>query len=289
MTPERIAGIPEVRRRVLEARRSGATVGFVPTMGALHAGHAELIRRARQECACVVASVFVNPSQFDRRDDFEKYPRTLAEDLELCGRWGAGIVFAPDAGQMYPGPQLAWVEVSSLGEHLCGKFRPGHFRGVATVVAKLFNIIQPDRAYFGQKDAQQLAIIRKMVADLNFPVTVISVPTVREPDGLAISSRNRRLTPEDRKAAPALYRALQEAAACAGRGCEAPDEVKRAALAILDREPRIRVEYLEVVDPETMQPLARIAGDALVAAAIWLGDVRLIDNVLCRPGSSAGG
>lgn len=265
--------IAEVREHVASARKRGLTVGLVPTMGALHEGHGALMRRAREETGYVVATIFVNPTQFNRPDDFEKYPRDLAADLAFCDRLGVDAVFSPEAKEMYPVEILASVEVSGVSSRLEGEFRPGHFRGVATVVAKLFNIISADRAYFGEKDAQQLAVIQKMAADLNFPVTIVPVPTVREPDGLAMSSRNQRLTPEQRRIAPVLYQAL---GLVRSKG-------RRAALELLASVPEVRVEYLEVVDPVTFQPIAhddKITGDVRIVAAAWLGEVRLIDNLL---------
>ena len=242
-------------------------------MGALHAGHGALIDRARAECGCVVVTIFVNALQFDRKDDYERYGRNLPVDLEFCREHGADLVFAPDAEEIYPGPQRVFVDAPSLAEHLCGAYRPGHFRGVATVVTKLFNMAQPDRAYFGEKDAQQLAIIQALVADLNMPIEIIPVPTVRESDGLAISSRNVRLSQEERRAAPSLYRALRAAAV-------RPTEAKEAALEVLRDEPTIRIEYLDVVDPESLRPVDEVRGPVRIAAAVWLGETRLIDNVL---------
>src|SRR5262249_46694908 len=186
------------------ARSSGNVIGLVPTMGALHAGHEALIRAARRECGIVVVSIFVNPLQFGPNEDYARYPRALEKDLEICRQQGTDVVFNPSPDEMYPLPQLTFTEVTRVSEHLCGKFRPGHFRGVATVVLKLFNIVRPGRAYFGEKDMQQLAVIRRMVADLNIPVEIAALPTVREPDGLAISSRNQRLNSIERKAAPVL-------------------------------------------------------------------------------------
>jgi pantoate--beta-alanine ligase len=271
--------IAEMRSAVAGARRAGRAVGLVPTMGALHEGHAELIRRARAGAGFLVVSVFVNPIQFDRRDDYERYPQTLAEDLDTCRALGVDAVFAPSAEEMYPQPQLAFVEVAALPDRLCGAFRPGHFRGVATVVAKLFHIVQPDKAWFGEKDAQQLAVIRRMAADLDMPVEIVGVPTVRETDGLAMSSRNRRLSPEERAAAPALYRALREAEAAIRRGCAGADAARSVALAVLAPHAQIRLEYLEIVDEWTFQPVQRIAGPVRIAAAVWLGQTRLIDNL----------
>jgi pantoate--beta-alanine ligase len=270
--------ITEMREHVASARKRELTVGLVPTMGALHEGHGALMRRAREETGYVVVTIFINPTQFNRPDDFEKYPRDLATDLAFCEALGVDAVFAPDAKEMYPAglhpkTPLTSVEVAGISSRLEGEFLPGHFRGVATVVAKLFNIIPADRAYFGEKDAQQLAVIQKMAADLNFPVTIVPVPTVREPDGLAMSSRNQRLTPEHRKIAPVLYQAL----------CLARSKGRQAALELLAKTPDIRIEYLEIVDPATFQPIAqddRITGGVRIVAAVWVGDVRLIDNLL---------
>lgn len=283
MTTALIHTIADTRRAVAEARRGGFTIGFVPTMGAIHAGHGALIRQAREESGFVVVSLFVNPIQFDRNDDYERYPRTLPEDLEFCRALDVDAIFAPSATEMYANPQLAFIEVSSLSERLCGEFRPGHFRGVATVVNKLFNIVQPDKAYFGEKDGQQLAIIQKMVADLNIPVTIVPVPTVREPDGLAMSSRNRRLSPEERRMAPVLYEALIEARSAIARGCAEAGAVREAALAVLRAVPQFRVEYLEIVEHATQQPVQHVCAPVRVAAAVWLGQTRLIDNVLAEP------
>jgi len=284
MSAELVHTIAEVRQMVARARQGGASVGLVPTMGALHAGHGALIRRACGESDFSAVSIFVNPIQFDRGDDYNRYPRTLTTDLEFCRELGADVVFAPAIREMYPATQLAFVEVPALSDRLCGAFRPGHFRGVATVVAKLLNIVQPDRAYFGEKDAQQLAVIERMVADLNLPVRIVSVPTVREADGLALSSRNQRLGVEERAVAPMLYRALQEAEAAIRSGCSSAEAVKQRARAVLEREPRIRVEYLEVVDPATLELAEPVSGPVRVLVAAWLGETRLIDNLLCEPG-----
>jgi pantoate--beta-alanine ligase len=211
VTARIIGSIQELRGTLTPIRTAGRTIGLVPTMGALHAGHGRLIETARRENDCVVVSVFVNPIQFDRSDDYDRYPRPLSNDVEFCTRLGVDFVFAPSVGEMYPRPQRAFVEVTEVSERLCGQFRPGHFRGVATVVLKLLNVVQPDRAYFGEKDAQQLAVIRRMAADLNVPVIVVEVPTLREADGLAMSSRNQLLSPEERQIAPVLSRALEKA------------------------------------------------------------------------------
>ena len=255
------------------------TIGLVPTMGALHAGHGALMRRAREETGYVVATIFVNPTQFNRPDDFEKYPRDLDTDLAFCDRLGVDAVFAPDAKEMYPGEPLTSVEVADVSSRLEGEFRPGHFRGVATVVAKLFNIIPADRAYFGEKDAQQLVVIQKMVADLNVPVIIVPIPTVREPDGLAMSSRNQRLTPADRRNAPALYQALCEAERLIRSGSRSAAEIRQGALALVARTPGLQVEYLEVVNAATFHPVETITGEVRIVAAAGLGGVRLIDNL----------
>lgn len=281
MTARLIPSIRELRETLAEARHAGRSIGLVPTMGALHAGHGRLIELARAQSGCLVVSIFVNPIQFNQQQDYERYPRPLAADLEFCSARGVDVVFAPSIEEMYPRAQLAHIDVARVTERLCGQFRPGHFRGVTTVVLKLFNIVQPDRAYFGEKDAQQLAAIRRMVEDLNAPVEIVPVPTVREADGLALSSRNQHLDPEERRVAPALYRALQAAQQLIASGVADPQEVTRKALATLEPYPRIRVEYFEIVDPEEMQPVERIAGPVRVAAAAWLGSTRLIDNVLC--------
>src|SRR5438552_12741168 len=259
--------VKEIREALEAVREPDKAIGLIPTMGALHTGHEKLMETARRECGLVVVTIFVNPRQFGPNEDYARYPRPLEADLEVCRRNGVDLVFAPSADEMYPLPQLAFTEVTRVSEGLCGAFRPGHFRGVATVVLKLFNIVQPDRAYFGEKDMQQLAVIRRMVADLNLPIEVIGIPTVREPDGLALSSRNQYLRPAERKAAPVLYRALQNAASLMQSGERDPSKIREAALAILSREPLVRVEYVEVIDT------------VRIAAAIRIGSTRLIDNV----------
>jgi pantoate--beta-alanine ligase len=283
---EAVQSIEELRRTLTPIRNERRSIGLVPTMGALHAGHGRLIETARRESDCVVVSIFVNPIQFDRSDDYSRYPRTLPGDLEFCNQRCVDIVFAPPADEMYPGPQRAFVEVSEIADHLCGPFRPGHFLGVATVVLKLLNIVQPDRAYFGEKDAQQVAVIRQLVTDLNVPVEIVEVPTVREADGLALSSRNAYLTAEERSIAPTLYRALQTAAALISAGTTCTAEVKKDALRVFDAHPEIRVEYLEIVSAADMLPVEQITGPVRGAAAVWIGKTRLIDNILCSPGST---
>lgn len=279
MTTTVVESISELRSRL----QSHRDVGLVPTMGALHAGHARLIETARSQCGCVVVSIFVNPLQFDRKDDLDRYPRSFDSDIEICAKLGVDLIFAPSAAEMYPAPPLCTVEVGRIADHLCGPFRPGHFRGVATVVMKLLQIAQPHRAYFGEKDAQQLAVIRRVVADLNVPTAIVEVPTVREPDGLAMSSRNRLLSRPQRTSATVLYEALREAAGLIIAGQRDPAVIKRMATDRIGRAPGVRVEYLDIVDPEEMQPVLRIDGPLRVAGAIWVGSTRLIDNVLCVP------
>ena len=283
MTVQLLHSIADLQRVVGPMRRAGDTIGFVPTMGALHAGHGRLLDTARRECACVVATVFVNRIQFDRGDDYDRYPRSLATDAEFCGAHGVHIVFAPSTEEMYPGAQLAFVEVTRITDHLCGQFRPGHFRGVATIVLKLLNIVEPSRAYFGEKDAQQLAVIRRMVADLNVPVTIVEVPTVREADGLALSSRNQHLSVRERQIAPVLIHALRSAQKLISEGAACAGEIKREVLRGFAEHPEVRVEYLEIVDPEDMQPVNSVRAPVRIAGAIWIGKTRLIDNVLCVP------
>ncbi len=274
--------IRSIRQMVAAAKAEGKLIGLVPTMGALHVGHARLIQQARQESGFVVASIFVNPLQFGPGEDFEKYPRDLDKDVEKCQSLGVDAVFAPPVEVLYPGTPLTFVEVAKVTEGLCGRFRPGHFRGVTTVVLKLLNIVQPHRAYFGEKDAQQLAAIKRMVIDLDLPVEVIGVPTVREPDGLAMSSRNRYLTPEQRLAAPTLYRALQAAGQTIAAGVRDPAQVRQAALSMLECERQIEPQYVEVVDAELMTPVEIIEKPVRIAAAVWLGSTRLIDNIYCE-------
>jgi len=286
MKAQLLESIAQLRDRVARSRRAGLNVGLVPTMGALHAGHARLIEHARQDCEWVVVSIFVNPLQFDREEDLNRYPRTLEADLEMCAAHGVDVVFAPAVSEMYPSPPSCVVEVGRIADYLCGQHRPGHFLGVATVVMKLFQIVQPDRAYFGEKDAQQLAIIRHLVRDFNVPVSIEAIATVRDSDGLALSSRNQRLDQGERELARSLYRALSEARQQISRGVKDAAEVKRTAGAQVPRDDRLRFEYLEIVDPEDMQPVEPIEGPVLVAGALWVGSTRLIDNLLCSPPAS---
>ena len=275
-----IAKIAELRERLSAVRKTGASIGFVPTMGALHAGHAALLTRARAENDFVVASIFVNPLQFDRKADLETYPRTIATDLETCTACGTNLVFAPGVTDLYPAEQLTFVDVPALSENLCGASRPGHFRGVATVVLKLFNIVQADRVYFGEKDAQQLAVIRRMVQDLNVPVEVVPVATVREADGLALSSRNKHLSAAQRENAPVLARAMRTVIELFDAGEKSVAEVTARVLPMFSEVAECRLEYFEVVDPATLRPVERAEHPVLVIGAMWMGTTRLIDNML---------
>lgn len=283
MTIELVHTIAEVRERVARARRAGNVIGFVPTMGALHRGHADLIRASAAQTDYTVVSIFVNPLQFGPAEDLDRYPRTLEADTVVAAEAGAHLVFAPAVEEMYPEPQRTFVEVEGLTEGLCGASRPGHFRGVTTVVTKLFNIVQPDVAFFGQKDAQQAAVILRMTKDLAFPVRIVVCPTAREEDGLAISSRNTYLSPEERAAAPVLYRALQAGAAALRAGERDAAAVRRAMEGVVAAEPLARVDYLSVVDGETLREVRYIEdGSLLLAGAVWIGQTRLIDNFLLK-------
>jgi len=264
---------------IREAReRDHVRLALVPTMGALHAGHLSLVELARRHADKVVASVFVNPTQFDRADDFARYPRDLERDGALLASAGVDVVFAPDAAEMYPPGAQTSVSVERLAEPLCGAHRPGHFRGVATVVLKLFHIVQPHVAIFGEKDYQQLALIRRMVRDLHVDIDVVGAPIVREDDGLAMSSRNRHLDPAERAAALCLVRALDAAEACVAAGERDTVALVEAANAVIALEPRARAEYVVAVDPDTLAPAAEVAGPVVLALAVWIGSTRLIDN-----------
>lgn len=268
----------EVRAAVAQARGAGKSIGLVPTMGALHAGHLALVERAVAECDFVAVSIFVNPTQFGPNEDLAKYPRSFDADVVACTAAGAGLVFAPAVEEMYAPDACTTVHVAELTEGLCGQFRPGHFDGVTTVVCKLLNIVAPDRAYFGEKDYQQLVVIRRMVRDLDLPVQVIGCPTVREADGLAMSSRNQYLSAEERAAAPALRAALLAGAERARAGATG-SEVERTVGEALATEPRFRPQYIRAVDPQTLERLCNRGGPMVIAAAAYLGETRLIDNI----------
>lgn len=260
--------------------RLSEPVGFVPTMGFLHEGHLSLVRRARQECASVVVSIYVNPTQFGPKEDFSKYPRDLKRDLELLKSENANLVWTPSDEIMYPSGYQTWVIVDEVTKPLEGSIREGHFKGVATVVTKLFNAVQPSRAYFGQKDAQQAAVIRQMVRDLNFPIKIIVCPTIREPDGLAMSSRNIYLNPDERKAAVVLSRGLFKSLAAFNSGEHEAASLKKIVLDTLATEPLVKIQYVSCTNPDTLQELDGQVGRGLISLAVTISKTRLIDNVL---------
>ena len=272
--------IAEVRAAVAKLRAEKKCVGLVPTMGALHEGHLSLVRAAKAHCSAVVATIFVNPTQFGPGEDLARYPRTFEADCAALEKEGVDVVFAPEASEMYPPGSSTVVEVEGISGRLDGASRPGHFHGVATVVAKLFNIVEPNHAFFGQKDAAQVAVLRQMVRDLNFNLELVVCPTVREPDGLALSSRNRYLSPEQRQQALVLSRALRGVEAEVGAGVVESEPLIDAGLAVLADEPEIRVEYFRIVDPDSLEDVADVTAGALVAVAAVVGPARLIDNVV---------
>jgi pantoate--beta-alanine ligase len=255
-------------------------IGFVPTMGSLHAGHISLVQRARAECASVVVSIFVNPAQFGPQEDYNAYPRDLESDLSLLEPHGVDLIWTPTPEIMYPGGYQTWVSVDEVTKPLEGAMRPGHFKGVATVVAKLFNGVQPQKAYFGQKDAQQVVVIRQMVRDLNFPIEVVVCPTLREADGLAMSSRNVYLNPEERNAATVLFRALTAARVAHEVGENDAGRLRQILMDVLGSEPLARVQYISCAHPETLEELAGPIERALLSMAVFIGKTRLIDNIL---------
>jgi len=272
--------IESVRTLVQAARGKGKKIGLVPTMGALHIGHNSLIEAAVRKCNFVVVSIFVNPTQFVPGEDFEKYPRPLDADLQICRKAGVDVVFVPTPEQMYPSENLTWVNVEKLTDPLCGQFRPTHFRGVTTVCAKLFNIVAPNVAFFGQKDGQQAVVIKRMVADLNMPLEIVVCPTVREPDGLAVSSRNKYLTEEQKKDATYIYKSLQKCREMIEAGTTDTETIIAEMRKILSQAPSIQIEYISIVDSESLQNLDRIAGKVLAAVAVRIDPTRLIDNIL---------
>ena len=278
-----IKTIKQVRQIIALQKKQGKRIGFVPTMGALHEGHLSLIRMAKKHSDFVVVSIFVNPTQFGPKEDYKKYPRNLKKDAALCQTAGADLIFSPSPEEIYPKGFSTYIDVEGLTQGLCGVSRPGHFRGVATVVAKLFNIVQPDAAVFGQKDAQQLAVIRRMTADLDLPGKIIGAPIVREGDGLAMSSRNAYLTLEERAEAPTLYRALLKAKALADSGQRTAGRIKGEIKKILYRDaPLAEIDYIEIVDNETLKPVKQIKKNTLIALAVKLPNARLIDNLVIK-------
>jgi len=274
--------VADLREQIKKVKKKGLSIGFVPTMGYLHDGHLELIRRCRLENDYSVVSIFVNPIQFGSGEDFERYPRDEASDLKKLEEAGVDAAFIPPVEEMYPEPLLTYVEVERLSEPMCGRFRPGHFRGVATVVAKLFNIVQPDRAYFGKKDYQQLKVIEKMVRDLNFPVEIVPVDTVREEDGLAMSSRNVYLSSDERKVAAKIYRALLKGKEAFLNGERRARVLEELVKGELDNESLFKVQYVEVRDAETLDEIDEINRPAVLAVAVYVGSARLIDNIELR-------
>ena len=263
-----------------DLRRTGRSLGLVPTMGALHEGHLSLVSAALAGNDAVAVSIFVNPTQFGPNEDYDAYPREFETDCRKLTDAGVRLLFAPSAADMYPAGNTTYVDVGELGSRLDGASRPGHFRGVATIVSRLFNIVQPDRAYFGQKDAAQVAVLRRMVRDLNIPVEMVVRPIFREPDGLAMSSRNRYLSEDERQRALILHRALRAAEDLARAGETSAEVLKAAMLGVLAGDPTVRLDYAEVVDPDALLPVADTSDGALMAVAAWVGTTRLIDNLL---------
>ena len=272
--------IQSIRSLVKAARDSGKNIGLVPTMGALHVGHISLIEAARKKCDYVVVSIFVNPTQFVPGEDFEKYPRPFEADLDICEKAGVDAVFAPTPEQMYPVENITWVNVKKLTESLCGQFRRGHFQGVTTVCSKLFNIVAPDFAFFGQKDAQQTIVIRRMAADLNMPLEIVVCPTVRESNGLAISSRNKYLSEQQKKDASNIYKSLRKCRQMIDAGVKDTSEIIAEMRNIFLEVPSIEIEYISIVDADTLQNIDNITGKVLIAVAVTMGRARLIDNIL---------
>lgn len=275
-----ITTVEGVRKQVKEWRKEGLTVGLVPTMGYLHEGHKSLIDKAVAENDRVVVSVFVNPIQFGPSEDLASYPRDLERDAELCEKAGANVIFHPEDSEMYFDDFCTYVDMDDLTKGLCGKTRPTHFRGVCTVVSKLFHIVAPDRAYFGQKDAQQLAVIRRMVRDLNFDLEIVGCPIVREEDGLAKSSRNTYLNAEERKAAVVLHKGLTEGEKLLEAGEKDAAKVIAAVREVIEKEPLAKIDYVELVDWNTLKPVNTVEDTVLMAVAVYIGKTRLIDNVI---------
>ena len=277
---EVITKINEMRIRVLSVKNSKKSVGFVPTMGALHDGHISLMRSARKENDELIVSVFLNPEQFDNNDDFDKYPRQLNEDIEIIRKENADVVFAPSNEEMYPNGFCTNVRQNRLTEALCGRVRLGHFNGVTTIVTKLFNIIKPDRAYFGQKDYQQSAVIKRLVADLNMNVDIKVCPTVREEDGLALSSRNKRLNLEERQSALCLYDSLLKARVVFDSNIRDTKNIIKEMTSVIKKTKHTKIDYISIVNERTLEELSLIDGKALAAVAVWIGNTRLIDNII---------
>lgn len=283
---KKIETITDLRIHLDAQRASGRKIGFVPTMGALHVGHRSLMQAARGRCDELVVSIFVNPTQFAPGEDYDRYPRPMDADLAACQAESVDTVFCPSPDEVYPADAATCVEVSGLTDRLCGAHRPGHFNGVTTVVAKLFNMVQPDLAFFGQKDAQQAAVIRRMTRDLNFPIEIVVCPTVREPDGLAMSSRNAYLSAQERKQALCLYQSLQQAKADIDTGQRQAKDLIEGMRHTIESAGPCAIDYIEIVDPDTMQPKKTLDGQCLIALAVRIGPARLIDNFLVDVGDS---
>ncbi|CDF57406.1 pantoate--beta-alanine ligase [Thermobrachium celere] len=277
-----IKSVDEMKRHMKDIKKQGRSIGFVPTMGYLHEGHMSLIKRARGENEVVVVSVFVNPTQFGPNEDYERYPRDEERDKKMCEEAGCDILFMPNKDDMYRENYSTYVEVHGLTEGLCGAKRPGHFRGVATIVTKLFNIVKPDRAYFGQKDAQQLAVIKRMVKDLDFDIEIVGCEIVRDVDGLALSSRNTYLSEEERKQAPILYKSLLKAKEEIEKGERASEKLIDLIKTTILEMPDAQIDYIEIVNNETLKPIEKVEGEVLIALAVKFGKTRLIDNMVVR-------
>lgn len=275
-----ISSLPLLREQVRNIRKTDKRIGFVPTMGYLHNGHLSLIQKAREENDFVIISIYVNPLQFGPKEDLEKYPCDLKRDKKLVQSEGVDIIFTPEVEEVYSTNFSTFVNVEGLTEGLCGISRPDHFKGVTTIVTKLFNMVQPDRAYFGQKDAQQALVIRRLTKDLNFPIQIKILPTIREKDGLAMSSRNVYLSPKERDTAPLLYQSLLLAEKIIKNGEKDRQVVLSEIIRFLSKESRISIDYLEIVDTEVLKPLSNLKGEILIAGAILIGNIRLIDNII---------
>jgi len=282
-TPKLVTALAALREELTAVRRAGKKIGFVPTMGALHEGHLSLVRAAKAECEFVVVSIYVNPSQFGPGEDLAKYPRTLDADLELLAGCGADLVFAPTDKEMYRPGHSTWVDVGPIAESLEGVCRPGHFRGVATVVLKLLNMVRPDAAYFGLKDVQQLLVVHRMAHDLDLPTAIRPCPTVREPDGLAMSSRNRYLSPAARQRALVLWKSLRKARELVEQGERDAASIVRQMRAVIETAEDARIDYVALVDPETLEPIETLAGPTLAVLAVKIENTRLIDNCMLIP------
>ncbi len=279
---ETLSKINETRNLIKKWKKQDFTIGFVPTMGCLHQGHLSLIEQAKKENDKVIVSIFVNPLQFGPNEDFSRYPRSLDKDLEGCRNFGADLIFTPSLNELLPEKNLVYVDVDLLGNNLCGSSRPGHFKGVCTIVAKLFNILNPDKSYFGEKDAQQLAIITRMVDDLNFNTTIVPCPIIREADGLAMSSRNVYLTPDERRAATVISRSLKATKALLKEGERDLLILKSYIINSLKTEPLANIDYVEIVDHSTLQFIEEIKKPILIAVAVHFGKTRLIDNLIFK-------